>query len=181
MRMKEEISIDNKKILKYSLVALIAAIALLFTFILPAEYGIDPLGTGSMLGLISLSEEPNTEKFMTVIPQNSKYLEDKAEIKLLPRQGVEYKYQMEEGAVMLYSWISTNPLPYDFHGEPRGAQSGYFESFEVSEGNQSNGAFIAPFSGTHGWFWENRGSEPVTITLATSGYFEIIGNPRKGR
>ena len=31
--------------------------------------------------------------------------------------------------------------------------------------------FIAPFEGIHGWFWANHGSEAVTVTLNTAGFF----------
>ena len=31
--------------------------------------------------------------------------------------------------------------------------------------------FHAPFSGIHGWFWENRGLTTVTVKLNASGFF----------
>jgi hypothetical protein len=33
------------------------------------------------------------------------------------------------------------------------------------------GTYEAAFNGMHGWFWENRGFETVTLRLKTSGFF----------
>ena len=33
------------------------------------------------------------------------------------------------------------------------------------------GSFHAPFTGIHGWFWENRGSSTITINLYSSGFY----------
>lgn len=46
--------LETKKIIKATIVALIIGIILLVTAVLPAEYGIDPTGTGKMLGFSKL-------------------------------------------------------------------------------------------------------------------------------
>ena len=46
---------SKKRIIKATAVALLVAAAVLFTAVLPAEYGIDLLGTGKALGLIDLA------------------------------------------------------------------------------------------------------------------------------
>jgi hypothetical protein len=33
---------------------------------------------------------------------------------------------------------------------------------------------VAPFDGTHGWYWRNRGEATVTIVLQTSGFYDGI-------
>ena len=33
---------------------------------------------------------------------------------------------------------------------------------------------MATYDGSHGWFWRNRGSKAVTITLKTSGAYSEI-------
>jgi len=43
-------------ILKATGIALIVALVILFTAVLPAEYGIDPLKTGRLLGLTGLAK-----------------------------------------------------------------------------------------------------------------------------
>src|SRR5882762_11346340 len=45
---------SKKSLAKATIVALLVAAVLLITAILPAEYGIDPLGTGKALGLTDL-------------------------------------------------------------------------------------------------------------------------------
>jgi len=45
-----------KKLFRSTVLALIGAIAILLTVILPAEYGIDPTGAGSALGLTEMGE-----------------------------------------------------------------------------------------------------------------------------
>lgn len=84
---------------------------------------------------------------------------------------VEYKYRLAERASLLFSWAATGEVIYDFHSEPDGAPEGYAQSFEKGRTAQSNGSYAAPFSGIHGWYWENPGAEDVTITLTTAGFY----------
>ena len=73
-----------RKILLAGAGALIMAAALLFGAILPAEYGIDPLGTGRLLGLLALGQ---SQPFAT---EEGEYLTDRAELTLYPAEWVEY-------------------------------------------------------------------------------------------
>ena len=45
----------TRAIVKATLIALAVALVILFTAVLPAEYGKDPLHTGAALGLMNLS------------------------------------------------------------------------------------------------------------------------------
>ena len=47
---------STKSLINSSLVAVLLAVVILFTAVLPAEYGIDPTGLGKKMGLTSLSE-----------------------------------------------------------------------------------------------------------------------------
>jgi hypothetical protein len=38
-------------------------------------------------------------------------------------------------------------------------------------------AFTAGFDGIHGWFWRNKGTQPVTITVKVSGFHEKLFRP----
>jgi hypothetical protein len=57
------------------------------------------------------------------------------------------------------------------------------ESFDKSARKQSSGAYTAPFSGIHGWFWEIPGGTPIKIHLASAGFYtsavEIRSNRRR--
>ena len=57
--------------------ALLGAAVLLILFVLPAEYGLDPTGLGSRLGLAALHESARTLKIQDVIGGNASYREVK--------------------------------------------------------------------------------------------------------
>jgi hypothetical protein len=164
-----------RKILAATGVALLAAAVILVTAVLPAEYGIDPLGTGRLMGLTALAEGAGV-----IAPQPSEYKLDSRAFVLGPYEFIEYKYRIEKGGAMVYSWEADGAVIYDFHSEPDGAPAGYAESFDKAETAQAHGTYTAPFSGIHGWFWENPGSGDVTIKLTTAGFYsaaqEFSGN-----
>ena len=76
----------------------------------------------------------------------------------------------------MYSWeVDDGSLFFDFHGEPKGDTTGFFESFAVSTADKMRGTFTAPFEGVHGWYWKNRGVNTAKVTLVTSGNYEVLG------
>jgi hypothetical protein len=203
------------RILMATVAAAILATVILFVAVLPAEYGIDPLGTGRRLGLTSLAkaQEPQAatasagpansapKEIASIVPvlepaadggaptmkgtfiaQSGKYKIDSREIKLGPGEGMEIKYNMKKGAGLIYSWTTSSPVFFEFHGEPNVKPAGkegtdYYESYELSDKvakDQANGTFIAPSSGLHGWFWENKSSGAVTLKLVSAGFYDWI-------
>jgi hypothetical protein len=169
--------------------AMLVAGVLLMATILPAEYGVDPLGTGKVLGLTSLAQanEAAAEEGASAdgeVPQNLEPVrpgantaqavplkQDTVTFKLGPREGMEYKYRMEKGAGFVYSWTSTGRVNFDFHGEPQGAPKGYAESYQMGEGQNASGSFFAPTPGIHGWFWENLTENEITVSLTSTGFY----------
>jgi hypothetical protein len=156
-----------RKILLATAGAAVAAAIILITAVLPAEYGIDPLGTGRLLGLTDLAGASGG----AITRQDAAYKTNRATFELGPYEFVEFKYRLEQGASMIYSWTATGEVIYDFHSEPDGAPEGYAESFDKARLPEAHGTYTAPFSGIHGWFWENPGSKRVTITLTTAGFY----------
>jgi hypothetical protein len=57
--------------------------------------------------------------------QKAVYKVDRHQVVLRPKEGIEYKYEMEKGATMIYSWKATGKVNHEFHGEPDGAPRGY--------------------------------------------------------
>ena len=159
--------VTPRKILLATAGAVVAAAILLVTAVLPAEYGIDPLGTGRLLGLTDLAGSSGG----AITRQDAAYKTNTATFELGPFEFVEFKYRLEQGASMVYSWTATGPVIYDFHSEPEGAPPGYAESFDKAQMPEAHGTYTAPFSGIHGWFWENPGTKLVTITLTTAGFY----------
>ena len=156
-----------------SLAALVVAGVVLATVILPAEYGIDPLGTGEALGLTALSN-PGSIPVRTdgVTPYSRSYRIDEKTFGLAPGEAVEYKYRLAAGATMLYSWTANYWVRSEMHSEPDGAPAGTAEFFEVEESTvQRHGSYTAPFDGIHGWYWLNENAQPVTLTLYAAGFF----------
>ena len=51
---------QNKRILWAAIVSMVLAAVILVTVVLPAEYNLDPLGAGEMLGVLGLSRPPPT-------------------------------------------------------------------------------------------------------------------------
>ena len=164
--------------------ALLVAAAILVAVVLPAEYGIDPLGTGNALGLTALSRpakrEPppslpaGSDLKPTVVGPVGQYSApfkvDRVQFTLGPYDYVEYKYHLVEGGQMVFSWKASEPVINDFHGELN-ADPDKVTSFDTSNWQEAHGAFTAPFTGIHGWYWENPTGKPVTVTLQTSGFY----------
>ena len=93
---------------------------------------------------------------------------------IAPRDFVEYKYRLDKGQALLYSWSATAAVTYELHAEPDGAPKGYAESYEKQPNTrEASGTLTAPFSGIHGWYWENTGSQPVTVTLKSAGFYTM--------
>jgi hypothetical protein len=182
-----EIQIPSKRsILMATGLALGAALVILLVAVLPAEYGIDPLRTGRMLGLMDISRagESPAPVGSRAIPTASgiyvaephTYRTDSEDLGLGPGEGVEIKYHMQKGAAMVYAWQADGKVQFEFHGEPdQKPRPGYFESYQLDNKagqDQSFGSFTAPTTGIHGWFWQNKGKKEVKIHLTTAGFYD---------
>jgi hypothetical protein len=165
-------------------VALLVAGVLLVTIVLPAEYAVDPLGTGARLGLLELGEvgkqveqlETNagsTSQAQLIAAQARPFHTDTESFMLAPKGSIEFKYRLEKGEALLYSWSATAPVGFEFHAEPDGGPRGYAQSYEKGTGAAASGTLTAPFDGIHGWYWENTSDQPVTVTLNGAGFFNL--------
>jgi hypothetical protein len=173
-------------IAKATMIALAIALLLLFTAVLPAEYGIDPLKTGARLGLTSLANSSEQKRGAAPTPlpgqasvytfQPNTYKVDSEDFQLRPGEGVEMKYHMQKGAVMVYGWKADGKLTYEFHGEPdQKPNKDYYESYDLDDKvgkDASHGSFTAPTTGIHGWFFKNNGEKDVQFHLTTAGFFD---------
>jgi len=166
--------------------ALLAAGIILVAAILPAEFGIDPLGVGRKLGLTAIGEvqkdlaafeatrAAGNSGVPTIAPQERAYQNETVSFKIPPGDSVEYKYRLDKGEALLYSWKATAPVNYELHAEPDGAPRGYAESYEKRNATATaSGTLTAPFPGIHGWYWENPGSAEVTVTLTAAGFYNM--------
>lgn len=163
------------------------AIIILLVAVFPAEYNIDPTGLGEKMGLTALSVTADNSAKATVIscPENvgidikqteKSNWQDTVSISVPAKKGLEYKFYIKKDEVLEFSWSTDGgKLYFDFHGEPEGDTSGYFKSFKVDTQSQSSGSLQIPFTGSHGWYWENKSNKPVTLVLKTRGNYKKIG------
>ncbi len=162
-------------------VALMAAIAVMF--VLPAETGWDPTGVGKATGLVKIAnpDNPELERGMQrmeeqdvlllsdTAPDPEEGVVDVWEYELTPFEAVEFKYTVPEGGRVAFRWEGGADLNYDMHAHPFDGGEEMTESYGVSEAQLMQGVYIAPFTGIHGWYWQNRNLDNVTIRLETSG------------
>ena len=190
---------SKKALAKATGIALLVALILLFTAVLPAEYGFDPLKTGAALRLTGIAQAgevkgraaptPVPGQASVYTPQPRTYKVDAQDFQLGPGEGVEMKYHMQKGAGMVYSWKANGKLTFEFHGEPdQKPNKDYFESYELDDKtgkDSSYGSFTAPSTGIHGWFWQNKGDKDVQFRLTVAGFFDsakmyVDGKPDDG-
>jgi len=165
-----------------------AAAVIAGVFVLPAEYGIDPTGLGTALGLtrISAPQEVTVETRFTAPPEIATLRErafrtETVEIEVNPFSinygALEYKVSMNEGDVLLYSWTSDQPLIFEFHGHTIDDDTGApieVMDYVAGEGTSANGTLVAPIDGIHGWYFANSAfDDPAHVQLTLSGYFEL--------
>jgi len=172
---------------KATIGAVVVAVVLITTAVLPAEWGIDPTGVGDLLGLTPIGElktgpaihaEPAAADTPEPVGDGEApaFRTDELKLTLQPGEGAEIKAVMREGDQLVYNWAADRgELFFDFHGEPKGAPSNEFTSFEKDTKAAAKGEFEAPFEGTHGWYWKNKTDAPITVDLKTSGVYQSIG------
>jgi hypothetical protein len=107
------------------------------------------------------------------------YRSDQMSLTLQPGEGAEIKARMRTGERFVFTWATAGGVVnFDMHGEKLNAKKDEFTSFWKGRGAaEGHGAFVAPFDGTHGWYWRNRGDQPVTVTVKTSGFYEQLFRP----
>jgi hypothetical protein len=96
---------------------------------------------------------------------------DRFEIELLPYEGIELKYVLAQGAPMIFAWRSTGPVNFDMHAHPFEGGVDLTESYVITDSPAQTAVYVAPFTGIHGWYWQNRTLEPVRLTLDATGAF----------
>lgn len=193
---------SSRQLIRSTLTAVVTAVVLLTTAVLPAEYGIDPTGIGGVLGLKRMGEIKTTLALEAAqaaqeAPASQAAAEpaklddapagkasmseplaknDEVSFTLKPGDSAEIKLDMRKGTQATYRWVARGgTVNFDTHGDPVNPPAGFYHGY--GKGRQSagdQGTLVAAFDGQHGWFWRNRSAADATITLSTSGgYTEI--------
>lgn len=192
----------SERLVRSTVIALAASAAILVAVVLPAEYGVDPTGVGRALSLthmgeikMQLAEEAKADEAATAlaetpaasaatsnpavgqaIPAVTSAVQsgrsDEIAVNLEPGQGAEVKLIMVQGAKANYSWsVSSGVVNFDLHGDGGGRSISYEKGRAL---DSATGVFEAAFDGNHGWYWRNRGTENVTVTLRANGAYTDI-------
>lgn len=182
-------------LIKATALAVVLGLVILVTFILPAEYGIDPTGLGDKMGLTKLKDKPSVEVNSVTQPATamnasisppippvwiatSRYRSDEMSLILPPQKGAEIKARMNAGESFVFNWKAEGgELYFDMHGEKVDAGDEFTSYWIERSRPHASGSFEAPFAGTHGWYWKNNGTEPVTVELEISGFYEELYKP----
>ena len=192
---------STRQLVKSTIIAAVAAGVILVTIVMPAEYGIDKTGAGQLLGLqkmgeikTSLAAEVEADKakdmvkmqvvaekvevkeiVSTPIPQSvTPILNHEMKVTLAPNEGTEIKVTMRKGAKVAYTWWTDGgKANFDIHGDSKKLKIDY-HNYEKGSKQRSEGYLEADFDGNHGWFWRNRTSKTMTVTLQTNGEYSKI-------
>lgn len=171
---------SRKTLLIGSGVAVVAAAAAVVAFVLPAEFGIDPLGTGRAFGLTKLAEPEMSEEMirgakrsgvlaLSDTPLARTAWDDEWQVTLAPYEGIELKYTLDEGDAFEFAWEAPAEVEYDLHSHPFEGGTELTEGYSRGAGTGQQGRYVAAFSGLHGWYWQNRNLDEVTVTIRAAG------------
>ena len=186
------------QLVRSTLLAAVSAVVLLYTVVLPAEYGVDPTGIGKTLGLTEMGEiktrlvkEAAEDAAATVAappaaanPVASPGAVAPTAPPTVPAaSGPSWRDEMSftltpgQGTEIKLKMKEGEKALYAWsvqggvvNFDTHGDGAGRSISYEKGRGVASDdGELIAAFTGNHGWFWRNRGQADVTVVLKTGG------------
>ena len=105
------------------------------------------------------------------VPAGAKFVTDHWDYELLPYDSIEMKYKLARGQPMIFSWHAPAAMHYDMHSVPDQGGNDATESFEIADAPSQTAVYVAPFTGIHGWFWQNQTLSNVTVSIDATGAF----------
>jgi hypothetical protein len=197
----------SRQLIKSTIIAIIAAIIILVTIVLPSEYAIDPTGVGKVLNLTEMGEikqqlhaEAEADRQMELEKlkandQSSSLIDglfglivSKAHAQSSDQNWTdEYTYTLERGEGIEVKLVMEEGAEAEFmwvaeggvlNYDLHGDGSGNNISYEKGRAVPSHeGILKAAFTGNHGWFWRNRDKQKVTVKLFVRGAYSEIVKP----
>ncbi|MHC8351698.1 transmembrane anchor protein [Pseudomonas sp. RT4P38] len=158
---------STRKLVRSTVIALLTAVGLLVTVVMPSEYAVDPTGVGRALGLTQMGElkivlaqealadaappqpaapapqvaqvQPIAKPVAQPVATPAPALKtDQMTVTLKPGEGTEIKLEVLKNKTVSYEWTAAGgPVNYDTHGEPYNGEKGYFHSY--TKGKQVKG------------------------------------------
>ncbi|MEQ1557589.1 MAG: hypothetical protein ABL933_01445 [Methyloglobulus sp.] len=174
---------------------------LLLAYVLPAYYGIDPVGWGAKLGIIGRATplgtvvvthtapspsqpaaqiaNPVNTAASAAVPQIDDPLavrQDTVELTIPARQSLDYRLAMERDYDLDYHWAAKGgKLTTELRGESDDGNVPSKTFAALKNSDTGKGFFIIPFNGKFGWHWQNKTDQTVTLRLHTKGHYQIVG------
>lgn len=184
--------LPRRRLLSATVATLALAVLVVLAFVLPAEYGRDPLGVGRLTGVARLwAPADETIDAGAGAPLAREYEQAlRSDVVEIPLGGflsgaqnseLEYKVRMRQGASLVYAWEVTGAADarefrFDQHGHttPAAGQPMQVVTFRQGSGLRQQGAITAPFDGIQGWQFSNAGDGPVVVRLRLSGFYDLV-------
>ncbi|NWG46201.1 MAG: transmembrane anchor protein [Alphaproteobacteria bacterium] len=195
---------SSAQLIRSTLLALVAALILLVTIILPAEYGYDPTRIGRLLGLAEMGEikqqlarEAEEDHGRAADTRPGAFATLLGEFVLGTArantpgspQGEswtdEVVFTLEPSKGTEIKLVMEKGARADFAWTAEGGRVNY-DLHADGEGDQEMsyrkgrgvsgdaGVIEAAFTGNHGWYWRNRDAAPVPITLRVRGDYSEL-------
>lgn len=198
----------SAQLIKFTILAAVAAVVILVTIVLPSEYGIDPTGFGKAVGLaemgeikVQLGEEAEADRLQTL--QNAGTDEEQSNLgggffsffvgaahaqTAVPEWTDQYSVTLTPGEGIEVKLVMEEGAEAEFvwiaengvvNYDLHGDGSGENISYEKGRASPGvDGVLTATFTGNHGWFWRNRDGQDVTVTLYVRGDYSEMKLPK---
>ena len=197
----------SAQLIKSTILAAVAAVAILVTVVLPSEYGIDPTGVGKAMGLAEmgeiktqLSEEAEADRMLEL--QNGGASDDRSSLgddifgfffpaayaqTAAPEWTDQYSVTLTPGEGIEVKLVMESGAEVEFlwvaengvvNFDLHGDGGGENISYEKGRAvERAEGVLTAAFTGNHGWFWRNRDGQDVKVTLYVRGVYSEMKLP----
>jgi hypothetical protein len=197
----------SAQLIKSTIIAAVAAVVILVAVVLPSEYGIDPTGFGTAVGLaemgeikVQLTEEAEADRLLEL--QNTGTVEEQSSLSsglfsffvsaahaqtTEPEWTDQYSVTLAPGDGIEVKLVMEEGAEVEFlwvaengvvNFDLHGDGGGENISYEKGRALPSDeGTLTAAFTGNHGWFWRNRDGQDVTVTLYVRGDYSEMKLP----
>lgn len=198
---------SSAQLLKSTILAAVAAVAILVTIVLPSEYGIDPTGIGKAIGLAEMGEikaqlhaEAEADRLLELEKIGADDKESNAGggvfgffVGAVYAQTSDAEWTDQYSVTLTPSQGIEVKLVMEEGAEAEFlwvAENGVVNFDLHGDGGGQNisyekgravpgaeGVLTAAFTGNHGWFWRNRDGQDVTVTLYVRGDYSEMKLP----
>lgn len=177
----------------------VALLAWVFLLLLPAVYGIDPTGFGTLSG-INRADGASVRQEAAALKQPARVQppapavisatggattqaetmpderQDIFNVTVPARQSQHFAFTMERDYELYYHWATDGkPLYCELHGQSQDGNGAKPKVFGKLKERKGKGFFIAPLTGKYTLSWENQTDKPVIIRLTVKGVYKPFG------